>query len=117
MQRPRLADELAGRAALRAGVGAAVAANERLLELPLAVLEAAPAVRVRALDTLQHGSVGRSACGATCEADGRPYDDERPESAPDPQGHQGLRGTPAQGLAMPGSAGIGGSVKVASGRG
>src|SRR2546422_3665400 len=42
-----------------------------------------PAVRVRVLDTLQHGSVGRPACGAACEAGGRPYDDEGPEGAPD----------------------------------
>ena len=64
VQRPRLAGELACLAALRAGVGAAVAANERLLELPLAALEAAPAVRVRALNTVQRGSVGRPACRA-----------------------------------------------------
>src|SRR5207249_5536457 len=33
------------------------------------------------------------------------------------RGHHGLRGTPAQGSGIPGSAGIGGSVKVGSGRG
>src|SRR5207245_8937927 len=59
VQRPRLAGELACLAALRAGAGAAVAASERLLELPLAALEAAPAVRVRALNTIARRGAGR----------------------------------------------------------
>src|SRR5207244_10281924 len=83
VQRPRLAGELACLAVFRAGVGAAVAANERLLELPLATLETAPAVRVRALDTIQRGSVGRPACRAAREADGCPDSHEGPETASD----------------------------------
>src|SRR4029077_17469725 len=59
------------------------------LELPRAALEAAPAVCVRALDALQRGRVGRPACGAACETDGRPYDHEGPEIAPD-HGCEGL---------------------------
>jgi hypothetical protein len=82
VQRARLTDELSGLAALRARA-TTVAADERILELPLAALKASPPVRGHVLETLLHAGVGRSARGAPREADCCHCCYDGPETAPD----------------------------------